>query len=118
MAFWHENLSDSGTPRTHVLVIGTSLYDGLPPAGPLPPLADAGNIFQLSQVESPAISAFQIASWFRENYNNPRAPLGKIWLLLAPSPTELAASAELNAAAPCIATSTTANVETALIEWQ
>ena len=125
MAIWPKNTYLPGTPepsapRTYVLVIGTSKYDGLPvpdPAG-RPPLADDKNIFQLAQVESPAISAYQVASWFRSTYNNPRAPLGKIWLLLSASDKELANSPELSADAPTIEESTTANAEADLLEWQ
>lgn len=120
MAIWHESPGQAGTPQTHVLVIGTSLYDGLPAADPKgrPPLADDSNIFRLAQVESPAISAFRIASWFWTSYNNPGAPIGKVWLLLSPSEKELAGSPEMSAAAAQIERSTTANAEADLKAWQ
>jgi len=106
--------------RTYVLAIGTSHYERLPPisrAG-LPPPPDPENVFQLTQVESPAISAFSVADWFYREYNNPLAPLGGIWLLLSPSDKELNNSANMAAASQQAGRANVNNVRADLGAWK
>jgi hypothetical protein len=124
MSIWYdadENIAAGSRPagaRTHVVAIGASAYKGLPLPGPLPPQVTEQNPFALTQVDSPATSAFSVASWFRYKLNNPRAPIGKIWLLLSPSPHESSVNPGLQAAATSERRAITANAAADLKAWR
>jgi hypothetical protein len=101
----------------HALVIGVSEYKGLPEPTRFPPrgLPTLG----LTQVKTPATSAWKFAQWLKTRYNNPKAPLKTIRLLLSTSREELAAG--IPGLAEVSTTDRRAireNAEEALTEWK
>lgn len=74
-------------PQTHALVIGVSDYEFLP-KDPLDPAQKDSATFDLSPVDCGASAAFQFATWLRDSYNRPSAPLGTVRLLISPSTLE------------------------------
>jgi hypothetical protein len=83
---WFEATGLPG-PKTHALVVGCSKYIHLP-SKPGPPDDPARITFGLGQVQTPATSAWQFATWLRDSYRSASAPLGSIRLLLSPSEAE------------------------------
>jgi hypothetical protein len=100
-------------PRTHALIVGVSAYAHLP-RGDEPPPADR-ETFGLRQLESAAAGAAAFAAWMRDEYANPDAPLGSVWLLLSPSDRETEHVAALGAPQPPRATA--AATREALSDW-
>jgi hypothetical protein len=99
MSLWHTAPATGSDvkARTYVFISGSSSYANLPKATGAPIWVSNENPFGLSQVDSPATSAFELAKWFRDYYHNPTAPLDKIWLLVSPSEFEGTRDAELKA---------------------
>ncbi|MET9384786.1 caspase family protein [Streptomyces sp. NPDC002928] len=69
---------DTGSPRTHALVVGVGKYPHL--AGGEAPVPDSDGMQQLS---SPPMSARAFATWLLAEYNEPHKPLGSLALLLS-----------------------------------
>ena len=86
VAPWVQKAEPIG-PKTHALVVGCSSYANLP-AKPGPPDDPDRITFGLGQVQTPATSAWQFATWLRDSYRPSEAPLGSIRLLLSPSEAE------------------------------
>ena len=112
MTLWVDNRPDlpAGSPMTHVLVVGTSAYLHISD-GPDP---KANIDFGLTQLTTPCSGALAFATWLRDEYHNPGAPVGTIRLFLSPSPAEEQANPELTA--DPVDRSLTDDVETALFE--
>jgi Caspase domain len=104
-----------GAPCTHALVIGCSKYQFLTEDGS--PAPDGRETFGLSQVKTPATSAFRFARWLDSSYRNPSAPLGTVRLLLSPSDFERDNVPELEQPPPEALPATRANVQKAVDEW-
>ena len=111
MSIWYKT-SHYDEVCTHVLIIGTSKYAYLPDDIP----SDDEKLLGLTSVSTPAISAYRFACWVKDNYNNSKAPLGSIRLLLAPSQKEINNEPELGQLDQYLPNSS--NVEDALYEWQ
>ena len=76
-----DKLKDSKAPgRTHALVIGTSSYRWLPKGNAAPPDPERQTL-GLSQVDISATSALLLATWLRDQFQNPDAPLATILLV-------------------------------------
>lgn len=105
----------AGGPCTHALVVGCSQYQFLTEDGS--PGPGAGETLGLRQVKTPATSAFRFARWLDSSYNNPKAPLGTVRLLLSPSDFETANVPELAQQPAEAPPATRANVKTAVDEW-
>jgi hypothetical protein len=117
MILWRDRSKDVTGAGTHALVIGVSRYDGLPEPTRFPKtgLPELG----LTQVKSPATSAWKFAQWLDESYWNPSAPLKSIRLLLSTSDEEIHADIPgLAEVSTPDRLATRANVESALAEWQ
>jgi Caspase domain len=80
-------------PGLHALIVGVSLYEGLPPPSLLPPRDSPidPKTLGLAQVKTPATSAWKFAQWVRERYHNPDVPLKTLRLLVSSSEDELKA---------------------------
>lgn len=91
MSLWKDNRDKAPGPGLHALVIGVSEYRGLPEPALFPPLDDPiqPETLGLTQVKTPATSAWRIAQWLAEKYYNPAAPLKTLRLLLSSSAEEL-----------------------------
>ena len=74
-----------GEPNVHVLLVGVSLYPGLPNAPGYDPERTAKRTFGLGQLTSPSLSASALADWFLTKHDNPDTPLGSVELLLSPA---------------------------------
>ncbi|MEA3491083.1 MAG: caspase family protein [Campylobacterota bacterium] len=111
MSIWHKT-SYYDEVCTHVLVIGTSKYTYLPDDI----TSDDEKLLGLTSVSTPATSAYRFACWIKESYNNSKAPLGSIRLLLAPSQKEIDNEPQLGQLNQPLPDSS--NVEDALYAWQ
>jgi hypothetical protein len=95
-----------GTSGTFGVIIGISRYRNL----------DGGQAyFGLDQLYVSAITAFGFFKWLERQYVRTGSPLAKCWLLLSPTPGEVAAEKGLSAH---IAEPTFANCEKALQDWK
>jgi hypothetical protein len=87
---------------THALVIGVSDYpfvDG-------PDATDYGKQSELASLSCAARSATDVVSWLLEGYDNPKAPLASVTVLLSPSADEvIPGSLSKYLPSPCPATS-------------
>ena len=114
MTAWLErNAGD--LPGTHALVIGVSQYQFLPQDGQPPP--DDRDTFGLRQARTPATSAWNFARWLESAYNNPKAPLASVRLLLSPSEWEKENVPDLGKLPMTVLPATRDNVEEAVGEW-
>lgn len=95
---------------THALVIGTSDYKYLDETKKI---VVGRQTFGLTKVKSCAVGAYQFATWLKNEYNCPTAPLQSIRLLAAPSELEIQKAPELKN----VEISNTANVRKALLSW-
>ena len=86
-------------PATHALVIGTSAYPHRP--------------FGLPDLGSAATSARRFATWVRDAYHRPDAPVSTVRLLLAPAANEDDADSPARVTVP-----TRMNVLSALDDWK
>jgi hypothetical protein len=70
--------------RTHVLIIGVGNYPNATPANPASYYCTLlGMNLSKERLTSPPKSARAVADWFIKDFNNARAPLGSVELLLA-----------------------------------
>jgi len=102
-------------PRTHALVIGVSQYQFLPRDGQ--PAAGDRDTFGLRQAKTPATSAWNFAHWLESSYNNPKAPLASVRLLMSPSEWEKQNVDGLADLPASVLAATRDNVEGAVGEW-
>lgn len=107
MSLWYRDggLSALDQDRAlYALIVATSHYDYLPTqAGQPGP--------QLQQLDYIATGAFEFAKWLRNEYHNPRHPLGAIRLCLSPSPNEIANVQQTDG-------TESSTVQTELEEWR
>ncbi|HZE71029.1 MAG TPA: caspase family protein [Pyrinomonadaceae bacterium] len=103
---WVNDAWAPGTPGTFGVIIGVSRYRNL----------DGGQAcFGLDQLYVSAITAFGFFTWLERQYLRTGSPLAKCWLLLSPTPEEVAACNGLD---DHIAEPTFANCEKALQDWK
>lgn len=101
-------------PGTHVLVIGVSAYPHFED-GPHP--TRWGELLGMAQLSSAARSASEFAAWMLKAYNNPKAPLSSLRVLLSPSAGEQM-NPEIAALLPDDCAATSRNVLRALREFR
>ncbi len=77
-------------PAAFALVIGVSKYDYLD---------ETEATFNLGQLHVSALTAYRFFLWLRNSYRHPDKPLTRCWLLLSPTPAELAMEPSLSQAA-------------------
>jgi len=117
MTPWLERQPAAGaTTATHALVVGTSYYEFLPQSDEIPQPTDR-ETFGLRQTKTPATSAWTFASWLKDSYNNPTAPIGTVRLLLSPSEWEKQNVPALAHLPQEVVPATRANVLEAVDEW-
>lgn len=102
-----------GAIQTHVLIIGVGHYRHLP-GGDGPPVS-ANREYGLGQLTSPPISARAFASWMLTNYENPKAPLGSLDMLLSENPSAQFALPRGQSAT--VEPATMANIKIAFKAW-
>lgn len=103
---WANDAWTPGTPGTFAVIIGVSRYrnlDGSPAC------------FGLGQLFVSALTAFGVFSWLERQYVRTGSPLAKCWLLLSPTPEEIAEVKELD---DHTAEPTFSNCEKAIQEWK
>ena len=83
---WTNHDWQPGTPGTFAVIIGVSAYDHLLDGTG----KRADDTYTLGQLYVSALTAQRFFGWLQERYRHPTAPLAQCWLLLAPSPAELA----------------------------
>jgi len=83
---WQDHDWDGRSPGTFAVVIGVSRYDHLPGGGE----ALASNSFGLPQLHVSALTAYRFWQWLHQEYRLPGCPLVRSWLLLSPTPAEVA----------------------------
>jgi hypothetical protein len=107
-------------PGLHALIIGVSRYADLPEPAPLLPRDNPADprTFGLTQVKTPATSAWKIAQWIRDRYNNPEAPLKTLRLLVSSSAEELAGVNGLPGVSTAARRANKANVWQAMLRWK
>lgn len=98
----------AGPVGTYALIIGVSDYPHL--AGGADP---APETYGLGQLTVSALTAYRFFEWIREVYRYSAAPIAKCWLLLSPTPDELAFEPKLAGHAKA----TMANCVTAVEAW-
>ncbi|MBG0792330.1 caspase family protein [Methylocystis sp. H62] len=81
----------AGIAGVHAFIVGISDYNHLP--GDNDPARPA--TFNLRKLTSPATSAYKFYEWVRASDGRLRRPLATCHLLLAPSPSELAATPDM-----------------------
>lgn len=79
--------NDPAAGRTHALIVGTSRYKWLPKRGQTAPDPNR-NTLGLTEVDISATSALLFATWLRDSFQNPEAPLATIHLCVNPSDEE------------------------------
>lgn len=84
MTLVYSHPRNAGEAVTHAFIVGVSEYQFLPGPG-LPP---TDRSMGLKKLESPALSAWELACWLAGNGDTLVAPLGSIRLLMSTSPTE------------------------------
>jgi hypothetical protein len=97
---------------TFAVIIGISSYDYLEGANPGPP---ARQTYRLGQLPVSAYTAARFFRWLRDDYRVDGCPLAKCWLLLSPTPAELAKYGPLDEPMP--ARPTIQACERAIREW-
>lgn len=112
MKAWVERSSEA-TPATHALVLGVSHYQYLDDEES----AEPRETFGLHEAKTPATSAWAFANWLKDSYNNPKAPLVSIRLLLSPSDWERQHVGGLAGLPVEVLPATRDNVEVAVGEW-
>jgi hypothetical protein len=117
MSAWLERDVPGGpdAAKTHALVIGVSRYEFLP-EGDAPAPTDR-ETFGLRQTKTPATSAWNFARWLKASYNNPKAPLASVRLLLSPSECEKENIDGLDALPAEVLPATRDNVVDAVDQW-
>jgi Caspase domain len=101
---WVNDAWTDGSPGTFAIIIGVSRYRNLD-----------GSRFGLDQLFVSATTAFGFFTWLEGQYRRTGSPLAKCWLLLSPTPEEIAESKGLDAH---VAEPTFANCEKAIQEWK
>jgi hypothetical protein len=102
---WSDPTWNGATPATFAVVIGVSRYPFL--KGGLSAVPDN---FGLPQLAASALTAYRLFEWLKSDYQSHAAPLARCWLLLAPTPEEIAIEPALsqNALDPTWNSATTA----------
>jgi hypothetical protein len=106
---WQNSDWSEGQPGLFAAVIGVSSYRYLDNG--LEPVA---NTFGLGQLAVSALTAYRFFEWLSSGYARHGTPLARCWMLLAPTPQELAFEHGIgqNALVP-----TLANCEDAIGQW-
>ncbi|MCP3669802.1 MAG: caspase family protein [Gammaproteobacteria bacterium] len=112
LVYRNQALIDSGQPATHVLLVGVGNY---------PHLNDGdGNLAvehgEMGQLSSPPVSAYAIADWFLDKFNNPAKPLASVSLLVSGKEIQPYQNARLDAPVMPVA-ATYPNLKAAVDEW-
>jgi hypothetical protein len=82
---WINSNWQPGNPGTFAVIIGVSKYDHLGGGS-----APAPDTYNLGQLYVSALTAYQFFRWLNEKYQYDGIPAAKCWLLLSPSPDEVA----------------------------
>ena len=91
---WENSDWDQSKPGTFAVVIGVSKYDHLPKDKvecdqEKKKEEDKQKFYGLCQLYVSALTAYRFFCWLKEKYRHPHLPLAKVWLLLAPTDTEI-----------------------------
>lgn len=112
-SLWEDPGAGAG-PGTYAVVIGVSRYHHLPvPDAPPPQPAPPSGAYGLGQLNVSALTAYRFFIWMRDRYRYDSAPLARCWVLLSPTPEEVAQEPEL-AGYPA---ATLAECQRALEQW-
>lgn len=106
LGLWINENWTPGSPGTFAVVIGVSRYRNLD---------GSKACFGLGQLFVSALTAFGVFSWLEQRYLSTGSPLAKCWLLLSPTPEEIAFASGLNTH---IAEPSFPNCDTAIREWK
>jgi hypothetical protein len=83
---WTNPAWNGKDPGAFALIIGVSHYDHLPGGGK----ETAPETYGLPQLQVCAVTAFRVFQWLRDHYVSDGVSLAKCWILLSPTPEEVA----------------------------